>query len=106
MDSLRGKSYKQYPYISRYSRFPYYYNIQDNKYVYGITGQLDKDTIYVLHKVEIKDTLDSLALQYYGRPDYFWVIADFNSIQDSFIKLSEYYDTLKIPSLTSISYKD
>ena len=106
MDVLKNKSYKQYPYISRYSGFPFYYNTLDKKYIYGITKQLSLDTPYVLHKVTQTDTLDSLSLQYYGRPDLYWVIADFNRIQDSYIKLSERYETLKIPSISSIVYED
>ena len=45
------------------------------------------------------DTLDSLALKYYGRPDLFWVIADFNRIQDPYINLYENYNFLNIPLL-------
>ena len=106
MDCLKDKSYKQYSYISRYKRFPYYYNTLDRKYIDGITSQLAKDTISVLQKVKQNDTLDSLSLQYYGRPDYWWIIADFNDIQDPYVKLFGRYDTLKVPSLTSISYED
>lgn len=106
MDILKDKSYKQYSYVSRYSRFPYYYNTLDRKYMYGITSQLSKDTVYVIHKVKYSDTLDSLALQYYGSPDYFWIIAYFNNVQDSFMRLSDKFETIKIPSLTNISFED
>lgn len=105
MDVLKDKNYKVYNYISRYTAFPYYYNTQDRKYIYGTTSQLNNDTNFVLHKITQKDTLDSLSLKYYGRPDYYWVIADFNRIQDPFVKLFGNYDSLKIPALGSISFK-
>ena len=106
MDILKDKSYKQYSYISRYSRVPYYYNTLDKKYESGLTFQLSQDTVSVLHKVKQNDTPDSLSEQYYGRPDLYWVILDFNHIQDPYEKLYGKYDTLKIPSLTSISFED
>lgn len=105
MDCLKDKNYKSYQYISRYTNFPYYYNTLDNKYVYGITSQLNKDVEYVLHKITQRDTLDSLSWKYYGRPDLYWIIADFNSIQDPFKELFNNYITLKIPSLGNIAYK-
>ena len=105
MDVLKDKQSKTYPYISRYSAFPFYYNTLDNKYIYGVTGQLDTNITYVAHKVIQTDTLESLALNYYGRPDYYWVIADFNRIQDPFIKLTDKFDIIKIPTLSNISYE-
>ena len=105
MDVLRDKQGKQYSYISRYSGFPFYYNTEDDKYIYGITSQLELTTTYVAHKVVQSDTLDSLALKYYGRPDYFWVIADFNRIQDPFIKLIDHFEVINIPTLSNISYE-
>lgn len=105
MDVLKDKQSKTYSYISRYSAFPFYYNTLDNKYIYGVTSQLDKNIPYVAHKIEQSDTLESLALKYYGRPDYYWVIADFNSIQDPFIHLKEKFEIIKIPALSNISYQ-
>lgn len=105
MDVLKDKQSKTYSYISRYSAFPFYYNTLDNKYIYGVTSQLDKNIPYVAHKIEQSDTLESLALKYYGRPDYYWVIADFNSIQDPFIYLKEKFEIIKIPALSNISYQ-
>lgn len=70
-DVLKDKNYKQYENISRYASFPYYYHTEDNKYIYGITSQIDKSISFVSHKVEQKDTLDNLSLTYYGRPDYY-----------------------------------
>ena len=45
MDKLINKSYKNYNHFSRYSSFPYYYNVEDEKYIYGTTAQLDPNTI-------------------------------------------------------------
>lgn len=101
--SLINKAYKRYNRLSRYSPFPYFYNTDDRKYVYGITSQLSKETAYVVHTIQHGDTLDVLALQYYNNPTYFWIIADFNSIQDPYIKLKE-GDTIKIPSFANIEF--
>jgi len=71
MNVLSDKSIKTYDYTSRYAPFPYYFNNNDDKYVYGLTSQLSLNTEYLIHMVEDVDTLDSLALKYYGRPDLF-----------------------------------
>ena len=106
MDVLKDKQFKTYINLSRYTSFPFYYNTEDNKYVYGLTSYLNKEISFVSHTVINTDTLESLALKYYGRPDYYWVIADFNNILDPFIKLIDHYSTLKIPTLSSIKYED
>ena len=105
MDVLKDRQKRSYDYISRYQSFPFYYNTLDNKYIYGITSQLRDDSLYVAHKVTQEDTLDSLSLQYYGRPDYYWIIADFNHIQDPFIKLYGNMNSIKIPTLSNIAFK-
>lgn len=105
MDRLKNKSYKSYDCISRYSAFPYFYNEEDDKFVYGITNWLSEDTTYVEHEVKRGDTLDSLSLTYYGRPDYYWVIADFNRILDPFARLSDKFTKIKIPTISSIKYR-
>lgn len=104
MDRAKNKSYKQYDYISRYTSFPYYYQELDGKYFYGITGHINKNINYNVHNIKDYDTLDLLALTYYGRPDFYWIIADFNNIKDPFINLYENFDTIKIPTLTQIYY--
>lgn len=106
MDRLKNKSSKSYPYISRYSPFPYYYNELDKKYIYGVTTRINKNINYTVHKVEDYDTLDLLANTYYGRPDLYWVIADFNDIIDPLIKLSDKFDRIKIPTLSDINFGD
>ena len=105
MDILKDKAIKSYSYFSRYASFPYYYNTEDKKYVYGTTSQI-KDTIpYTIHKVKINETFDTIALDYYNNPTFFWVICDFNKIQDPYTELVP-GTTLKIPVLSDISYKD
>lgn len=96
--------YKDYDYVSRYQVFPYYKHNIDKKYIYGLTSHLDTSTKFVSHKVKVNDTLDSLALYYYNNPTYFWIIADFNRIQDPYAEL-EIGRVLKIPTFSGISYK-
>ena len=104
MNVLENKYYKDYTRISRYSIFPYYYNRIDEKYIYGITAQLKtKDVMMVNHKVKEGDTLDSLALYYYNSPTYYWIIADFNRIQDPFSDL-KVGSTLKIPTFSFVEF--
>lgn len=105
MNTLKDKSSKAYLYTSRYSVLPYYYNTLDKKYMYGISKNLNTSTEYTLHRLVDSDTLDSLSLKYYGRPDLFWVIADFNRINDPYIKLTDKLSAIKIPSLSGISWR-
>lgn len=102
-DVLTDKQYKEYNKISRYSGIPYYYNTKDNKYVYGMGTNLNDTTPYKIHRVKEEDTLDSISLYYYNNPTYFWIIADFNRIQDPYIKLKVGMQ-LKIPTFSSIEF--
>lgn len=106
MDVLKNKQFRKYDYISRYATFPLYYNTNDEKYIYGITSQLNSETVYVAHNVVQTDTLDSLAFKYYGRPDLYWIIADFNRIQDPFISLFDYFKVIRVPSLSTLSFEE
>lgn len=106
MDVLKDKNYKSYSYTSRYSSIPYFYNEEDEKYIYGIGKQLDSTTSYVAHNVKDTDTLDYLALKYYGNPTYYWVIAYFNNILDCYENLSEKFTIIKIPNISSIKFID
>ncbi len=105
MDVLKDKRYKDYESLSRYTSFPTYYNTKDKKYVYGLLSQLRDDKEYVEHKIMERDTLESLAFKYYGRPDYYWVIAMFNNINDSFVPLFGKYKTVRIPVISNIAFK-
>ena len=59
---------------------------------------------FVTHKIKSNDTLNSLALKYYNNPTFWWVIAYFNDIQDSFVSLKDNYSILKIPNIASITF--
>ena len=105
MEILKDKAYKNYDSLSRFTGFPTYYNTKDGKYVYGLLSQLKTDGEYVAHKVAETDTLESIAFKYYGRPDYYWVIAMFNKINDSFMKLSDSFEIIEVPVISDISFK-
>ena len=104
MDILKNKQYISYDYTSRYQQVPIYYNSNDDRWMSGLGSNVFKNNNWVAHKVTQEDTLDKLALKYFGNPTYFWVIAYYNDIQDSFIKLSDYFDIIKIPNITSITF--
>lgn len=106
MDDLKNKKYLKFDYTSRYSGTPFYYNIRDGKEVAGLCKNVIKDISYVAHTVKPTDTLDKLALTYYNNPSYWWIIAYFNDIQDAFINLIDQYDTLKIPSISNLTFGD
>ena len=104
MSILSDKSYKKYSYFSRYASFPIYYNEIDKKYIYGTTSQLNKDTIYVLYKAKKNDTWDSIALFYYNSPTFYWVLTDFNNVQDPFSEIKEGQE-IKIPTLNAVTFR-
>lgn len=105
MDVLKDKNIDSRDYICRYSSVPYYYHTLDDKYICGVgTQMVKKDIPYVAHRVKDTDTLDYLALKYYNNPTLFWVIGYFNDILDAFSPLSERFEIIKIPNLSSISF--
>jgi hypothetical protein len=106
MDDLTKKRFAQFDYTSRYTGIPYYYNKKDQREIYGLSRNMIKNSSWVAHKVAQDDTLDKLALNYYNNPSYWWVIAYFNDIQDAFIRLKDYFDVIKIPSINSIEFGD
>lgn len=101
---LEDKQYRHYEKLSRYSGVPYYYNPIDNKYMYGTSHNLSTESPYKIHTVIEGDSMDSLSLYYYNNPTYFWIIADFNRIQDPYKKL-EVGSKLKIPTFSSIEFE-
>ena len=103
MDKLINKSYKTYSSFSRYSTFPIYYNTADEKYESGTTSQLDLDTPYQSYEVQKNDTYDSIALNFYNNPIYYWIICDFNRKQDPFEK-PKVGEIIKIPVFSSIEF--
>lgn len=104
MDVLKNKSYKDYAILSRYSPFPFYYNIVDKKYVYGTVSHLDTRSDYTMHKVRYGETYDTIALMYYNNPTYFWVICDFNRIIDCF-SAPKVGKMLKIPVISALQFE-
>ena len=104
MDTLKNKNYAEFDYLSRYANVPYYYDMLCDKEIFGIGTNFKTAAEYVTHSVSNNDTLYSLALKYYNNPTFWWVIAYFNNIQDSFKPLRDKYDTLKIPSISSIEF--
>lgn len=105
MNVLKGEKYLNYEKLSRYSQFPYYYNTLDDKYICGTTSYLNDETNYILYKVKEGDTYDSIALESYGNPTYYWIICSFNHIQNPFN--DPVVDSqIKIPVITDIRFED
>ena len=104
MDTLKNKKYESFDYLSRYTNTPYYFDTLQNKEIYGIGTNLKNTSEFVTHKVRSNDTLNSLSLKYYNNPTFWWVIAYFNDIQDAFRPLRDKYETIKIPSISSIEF--
>ena len=105
MDVLTDKKYKRYDNISRYTTFPTYYHMLDDKYVYGTTSYLIKNIPYSKYKVKRNDTWDSIALDFYNNPVYYWVICDFNNIQDPFDE-PEVDSYINIPVISAIKFNE
>ena len=105
MDVLKDKQYKESDTLSRYTTSPIYYHTVDKKYMVGLMLQMSEDITYVDHKVAPTDTLESIAFKYYGRPDFYWAIAEFNNINDSFMKLYPKFKKLKVPSISNITFR-
>ena len=99
------KFYKKYDYISRYESFPYYYNKEDNRYVYGCGANLRPDLAYSNYTVKQGDSYDSIALELYGCALFYWVICNFNDVFDCFCP-PKVGTVLKIPALNSIVFKE
>jgi hypothetical protein len=104
MNTLKNKNYANFDYFSRYSHIPYYYDSLNDKEIYGIGSNMKNNSEFLTHKVSNRDTLHSLALKYYNNPTFWWVIAYFNDIQDSFIQLSDKYTLIKIPNISSVEF--
>jgi hypothetical protein len=104
MDTLKNKNFETYDYLSRYTSVPYYFDTLSQREVYGIGTNLKKDIPYVSHKIQVGDTLNSLALKYYNNPTFWWIIAYYNDIQDAFIDISKKYLIIKIPNIASIEF--
>ena len=105
MDVLKDKQINTFDYTCRYSTVPFYYHTLDDKYIYGIGTQIQKENIsYVAHQVKDTDTLEYLALKYYNNPTFYWVIAYFNDILDAYMPLTEKFNIIKIPNISSVAF--
>lgn len=103
MNTLLNKHYRDYQKISRYSVFPVYFNLEDNKYITGTTAHLYQDASYVNHVVKQGDTWDSISLYYYNNPTYYWVLCDYNRVQDPFVEPAV-GSTIKVPTFSNIVF--
>lgn len=104
IEVTKDRQLKEYPYLSRYASIPTYYNSFDRKRFYGTARQLRTDNMsYLEHKVLKHETLDIISLKYYNTPLYWWIIADYNRIQDplDITKLK----TIRIPNLRDIRFE-
>lgn len=104
MDTLKDKNYETFDYLSRYTGVPYYFDTICGREIYGIGTNMKNNTEFVTHVIKNSDTLHSLALKYYNNPTFWWVIAYYNDIQDSFKPLYKKYATIKIPNITSVEF--
>lgn len=86
MDILTNKTAKTSNYFSRYNGLYYYYNTLDNKYQLSTKAWLKQDNTFTEYRVKEGDTYDSIALEHYNNPTYYWVICDFNHIVDPFVE--------------------
>lgn len=103
MDVLTNKTAKTSRYFSRYNGLFYYYNHLDDKYQLETRHWLKEfvDTSKVQsYVVKEKDTWDSIALEFYNNPTYYWIICDYNRIVDPF-KLPKKGDVLYLPSINA-----
>jgi len=101
---LENKQYKDFNYFSRYQNVPYYFHKVDRKYIVGTTFPISKDTPYILYKVKQGDSLDSIALDYYNNPTFYWIIADANNILNPYTKL-KVNSEIKIPIFNELKFK-
>lgn len=98
MDILTNKSTKSSNYFSRYNGRAFYYNKKTKKDQLATSSWLKHTNDYSTYIVKEKDTYDSIALEYYNNPTYYWIICDFNRILDP-LKKPEVGTTLYLPTL-------
>lgn len=103
MNVLTNKTAKSSRYYSRYNGLYYYYNNLDDKYQLETRHWLKEftDTSKIqTYIVKEKDSYDSIALEYYNNPTYYWIICDYNRIIDPFTP-PKVGDVLYLPSLNA-----
>lgn len=102
--SDKNKGLKQYSYLSRYTSVPVMGDSTAGRQYHGTVKWIDMEDIeYTIYSCKGGETLENLALNFYGNPQYWWVIADANRIIDSFKPLEEGM-SLKIISLNDIKF--
>lgn len=100
MDILTNKTAKTSNYFSRYNGLYYYYNKLDKKNQLENVKWLSHNMKYSTYITKKDDTYDSIALDKYNNPTYYWIICDFNRILDPIIPPKE-GTILYIPDLGS-----
>lgn len=135
MDVLINKTAKTGNYFSRNNGFYFYYNKLDAKETYvrdnkgnkiidlntgrALTQKVYKEQLSTKswlqtvpaaeetkYTVKEGDTYDSIALEYYNNPTYYWIICDYNRIIDPFVEPKK-GDILYLPTLgTNIKFEN
>ncbi len=103
MNVLTNRAIKSSKYYSRYNGLSYYYNNLDDKYQLETRHWLKEfiDTSKIqTYIVKEKDTYDTIALEFYNNPTYYWVICDYNRIIDPFTS-PKVGTVLYLPSLNA-----
>lgn len=100
MEILTNKTAKTSNHFSRNAGFYYYYNTLDGKDQLSTKAWLGEvpATDYKKYVVKEGDTYDSIALEYYNNPTYYWIICDYNRVIDPFIEPKK-GDILYLPTL-------
>lgn len=117
MDVLTNKTAKTSQYFSRYNGRNYYMNTEDvlgtdeNTGAVSYKSQLEtstwlsQDNEYFEYTTKEGDTFDSIALEYYNNPTFYWIICDFNRVLDCMQPLKK-GTILYIPKLgTNFKYE-
>lgn len=97
------KGLKSYSYMSRYSSVPVMGDSANGKQYHGTVKWINPELSYNIYKCGVHDTLEKIALNLYGNPQYWWIIADFNRIIDPFAELEEGRE-LKIISMSDVEF--
>ena len=58
---------------------------------------------FFFNKLKRGESIDSIALYYYNNPTYYWMICDFNFIDDPFIELTE-GQKIKVPTFSAVTF--
>lgn len=100
---LTDKQRKTYMYFCRYQNSDYYYDTDAQKYWMGNSYWLRDDTPYLLHTVTKGETYDTIALDSYANPTYWWIIADFNRAVDPF-ENPKVGSIIKVPIFSNLEF--